>query len=562
MSDAASHGRRALAGLLVAVAMIACSGNDDADQDARALDPATSTLDGQTTDGQTTMAGRRTVVSPDGGSVCWAASADGGSGVAFTDVTADVGLVEPLTGMYGHAAAAADIDGDGWTDLFVGSFADRPTEDYQVRGADGAAPDRLLMGGPDGFRVDDSFPGERGRTSGATFADLDADGDLDLVVVRNPRSDDEVKRRPTVVYERAGDSWEEASTLADDVAGRSVAAIDVDRDGLLDLAIAGDRFGPGSSRLYRNLGDLDFEDATSEWGMPDDLETLAIAVVDLDADGWLDIVASGDERVLLGREGGFDVEREPVLEWEIIGNEDDPAGIAVGDLDADGRPDLVVGQHFNSTVDAGAQVPVRIFLNRTDDGELDLVDVTEQVGSPPLATKSPHVAITDVDNDGRPDIVTSAAAADGTPIVLHNVSADDALRFETVGQTGDGTYWVTGATDDFDHDGRVDVFMVAWEPATESPMFANDSAAGRWVTVGVESPHDTVVVTDADGQVDTRGWAQSTTGYAAGAAPVVRFGLGDLDVDAVEVTISTPEGERSLRVPVDSHVDDLRCPES
>ena len=48
-----------------------------------------------------------------------------GGPLGFEDVTGDVGLVEPLLGMYGHAAATADVDGDGWTDLFVGGFADR-----------------------------------------------------------------------------------------------------------------------------------------------------------------------------------------------------------------------------------------------------------------------------------------------------------------------------------------------------------------------------------------------------------------------------------------------------
>ncbi len=110
----------------------------------------------------------------DASGVCWSAAPAGGSGVAFADETAAAGLVDPLTGMYGHAVAGADVDGDGWTDLFVGGFADRPAEDYRERGATGPSPDRLLRGGPDGFAVDEAFPGEQARTSGATFADLDA----------------------------------------------------------------------------------------------------------------------------------------------------------------------------------------------------------------------------------------------------------------------------------------------------------------------------------------------------------------------------------------------------
>ena len=77
------------------------------------------------------------------------------------DATEQWGADEPLTGMRAHAIATADVNGDGWTDVFVGSFADRPVAEYQQRGATGPAPDRLLLGGPSGFRVDPSFPGEQ-----------------------------------------------------------------------------------------------------------------------------------------------------------------------------------------------------------------------------------------------------------------------------------------------------------------------------------------------------------------------------------------------------------------
>ena len=310
------------------------------------------------------------------------ASSDPASGLV--DATAELGLVDALVGIYGHAAAAADVNADGWTDLFVAGFADRPEDEYRHRGAEGPSPDRLLLGGPDGFRPDDAFPGELARTSGATFADLDGDGDIDLVVARNPRPDGEIADRPTTVYDNRAGSWVAAATLAHDVGARSIAALDVDRDGLGDLAVLGDRFGGGPTTFLRNLGGFEFQDATAAWGIPDDLYGLALATVDLDGDGWVDVVTSGDERVLLGGPDGFTVVELPVLRWEVHGDEDDSAGIAVGDLDGDGRPDLAVGQHFNSTVDDGQRVPVRLFLNRSEAGAAALEDVTEAAGSPGL----------------------------------------------------------------------------------------------------------------------------------------------------------------------------------
>jgi hypothetical protein len=304
--------------------------------------------------------------------------------------------------------------------------------------------------------------------------------------------------------------------------------------------------------FLRNAGDLTFEDATDAWGAPDDLYGLALATVDLDGDGWLDVVTSGDERVLRGGPDGFTVERVPALRWETFGDEDDPAGIAVGDLDGDGRPDLAVGQHFNSTVDDGEEVPVRLFLNRSDDG-IDLVDVTEQAGSPALWTKSPHVAIADVDNDGLADVVTSAATADGLPLILHNRGVDGAVpRFDAGGEPGDGMYWVTGVTADLDRDGLVDLFEVSWEPSVASSLFRGTGAPGSWVEVDVRALGPATagarVEARVGGDLVATGWAASTTGYAAGAPPVVHLGLGAAAGD-VELTV-TPAGADPLTLTV------------
>jgi hypothetical protein len=615
MADTAAHdtapraaglagrsGRARAAAAVVALALVAaCSGGSDGDEAA----PATTTDDPSSSPTTADAA-------PAGAGVCWSAPPADGSGIAFDDATEESGLVEPLTGMRGHAAAAADVDGDGWTDLFVGGFADRPVDEYRERGADGPAPDRLLRGGPDGYTVDPSFPGETARTSGAVFADLDDDGDPDLVVTRNPRPDDELSARPTTVYRNDGDAWVAATTLLPDTAARSVAALDVDRvglvdlavardrfgvgprrllrktcdlgfeeateagglpddglglargpgdrDGLVDLAVAGDRFGDGPTRLLRNTGDLGFEDASEAWGLPDDVFGLALAPVDLDGDGWLDIVVSGDPRVLRGGPDGFTVVEQPVLAWDVHGDEDDPAGIAVGDLDGDGRPDLAIGQHFNSTVDEGEQVPVRLFLNRSEtEGGIDLEDVTDEAGSPALWTKSPHVAIVDLDADGRNDVVTSAVSADGTPLVLHGTGVTDGVpRFDVVGEPGDGPYWITGVADDLDHDGRVDVFMVEWEPSLPSILFRNTGAGGPWVGLDVSAlgagvAGARVEVTGTAGDALGTTFAASTTGYAAGAPPVVHVGLGDAVADGDTVTVvATPvDGDpRTAEVPV------------
>ena len=115
--------------------------------------------------------------------------------------------------MMGHTVAVGDVNGDGWEDLFVGTFADRPVQEYQFRGATGPSPDRLLLGGPSGFTADPSFPEMYGRTASAAFADLDGDADLDLVIGRNYRNTLR-GNLPTVVLKNDGGhfSWPRRSS--------------------------------------------------------------------------------------------------------------------------------------------------------------------------------------------------------------------------------------------------------------------------------------------------------------------------------------------------------------
>lgn len=482
---------------------------------------------------------------------CWGApplAPAGGDRVSFENVTTDVGLLEPLTGMHGHAAAAGDVNRDGRTDLFVGGFADRDASVYAVRGASGPTPDRLLLGGPDGFTIDPTFPDDLARTSGAVFADLDADGDDDLVVARNQRGRDGIGGRPSVVRENLGDGWVDRTVLAAGVGARSIAAVDLDRDGILDLVIVGDRWGDGPTEVHRGLGNFEFDDVTTEWGVPDDFRGLGAATVDLDGDGWVDVAMNGDPRVLLGGPNGFVAAVVPELAWETFGDEDDPAGIAVGDLDGDDRPDLVLGQHFNSTLDFGERVPVRILLNRSEPEAPAFDDVTDASGSPALWTKSPHVEIADVDNDGLSDVVTSATSASGSPVVLRQTGrVDGSPRFETVGDEGSGGYWVTGVTEDLDRDGRVDVFLVEWEPTLASVMAQNTSDSGSWLEIDTSTVPGAVgravsVEDSSSGDVLARAWSASTTGYAGGSSGIVHVGLGKAP-DTVTVRIDTTDNE-------------------
>lgn len=104
--------------------------------------------------------------------VCWSSPGGDAAGpVAFDESTEQANLLQPFRG---HAAAVGDVNGDDLSDLVVGTFADRPAEDYAVRGVDGPNTDRLLVSDPV-LTLVEGWSDELFRTSGALFGDLDAE---------------------------------------------------------------------------------------------------------------------------------------------------------------------------------------------------------------------------------------------------------------------------------------------------------------------------------------------------------------------------------------------------
>lgn len=395
--------------------------------------------------------------------------------VNLVDATAALGALEPLLGIRGHAVAVGDVNSDGWQDLFVGTFADRPAGTYAARGADGPAPDRLLLGGPDGFAMDESFPGRLARSAGAVFADLDADGDPDLVVSRNVRRGE----TGTEIYRNDDGRLVAAGILDADRGGRAIGALDFDGDGLVDLYLVEDRWSGASSVLYRNEGGLGFSDVTTEAGLATDVWGLGLGIADLDLSGTLDLVIGGSNRVFLGDGvGGFVESSGLIWEWETFGAEDDVAHVAIDDVDRDGRPDLVLGQHYNSTIDFGETVPVRLYLNRTEaPGAPEFVDATDAAGLVGLATKSPKVLLVDIDDNGWLDIVTTASTGSGSEpaILLNRGLVNGAVGFTPPTGLGDQQYWIDAALIDVDRDGDQDLFLVEWEPSLGSVVLRNGS---------------------------------------------------------------------------------------
>ncbi len=256
----------------------------------------------------------------------------------FFDATRDLPMM---------AGAVIDIDGDGLDELFFGGGAGQA--DALFRYIDGGFEDISQLVGIGGKVAAPSI--------GAVSFDLDEDGPTDLLVTR---------RDGVFLLHNLGGHFESLRLPIepDDKSSPATLTVgDYDRDGDGDIFLATylkqelmegqtifNQQGYGSnSLLLRNDGALHFTDVTQEVGLQYTHNTFQGVFVDLDADGWLDLVVAydtGEPRIYQNHRGErFSVEVNP-----LSGQFAYPMGIAVGDYDNDRRVDLF----FSNT---GSTVP-------------------------------------------------------------------------------------------------------------------------------------------------------------------------------------------------------------
>jgi hypothetical protein len=454
----------------------------------------------------------------------------------FRDVTAETGLREPLKGMMGHAAAWGDVNADGWVDLFVGTFADRPAEDYRAGGAKGPVPNMLFINNRGRF----SLSGQEsiawlGRASGSVMADLDNDGLSELYVANNGR----LGNRNLLYHNRGKGQMVDVTAqtgapLHLPETARSALVFDFDGDALLDLLVlASIRKAP--SMLFRNLGDMKFERSHA---LPDDLIGLGAAAGDLTGNGRPDLFVGGSNRLFVNMGGRFREAVELDLDWGFTAEDRAPScGVALGDFDHDGNQDILIGAHTKRPW--GEPSSVRLLRNLgSTTSKVRFEEVTKKVGIASLRMRNPHVEMRDFDNDGWPDLYTSIVTfKDGNvhPVIYRNGGAqpdrlpeftetgfihrpdfpepDDMVPNESGGRffdrmvaNGKVMYFAPGPSADFDGDGRLDLFLPCWFPRSPSLLLRNETPSANYLEVEVI----------ASGKVNRQGIGAMVQAYRAG----------------------------------------------
>ena len=504
----------------------------------------------------------------------------------FRDVAAETGLGEPLRGAMTHAAAWGDVDGDGQLDLFVGTYADRPAGNYIAGGASGPVPNRLLINRNGRFTLSQQEAiAWLGRASGAVLADLDNDGMADLYVANNGR----LGNRNLLYHNRGAGRMVDVTALAGapvqlPETARSVGVLDFDGDGLLDLLVLGS-VRRSQTLLFRNRGGMKFELSDAIAG---DAAGLGVAVGDLTGNGWPDVMIGGPNRLFVNLGGGkFREATELGIEEQFTREDDAPScGIAFGDVDRDGDPDMLIGSHHKSPW--ARPNAIRLYRNLGSTPQrVRFEEITEQVGIVKYPVKVPHVEIRDFDNDGWGDLYTAVVtlrngkvhpaiyrnlglSAQGLPkfretAFVHRPDfpgPEDYVRgersntfYERLVSNRKVMYFAPGPSADFDRDGRLDLFLPSWWPKLPSMLLRNETPSGHYLDV-------TVV---GSGRLNRMGIGAMVRAYRAGGAgrpesllaseqiatgygfcsghfPLAHLGLGDAAVCDVVVTLPHGRG--------------------
>jgi len=527
--------------------------------------------------------------------------------VTFTDVAARSGIgLRHFPGVrstqlpedMGSGAAWGDYDGDGDDDLFIVNVS-APLTESKPSATTASATARLYRNDHGTF-VDvttSAGVGVWGCGMAAAWADADGDGQLDLVVT--------TWGRLYLLHNRGNGTFEDR-TAASGLAGftgfwTGASWADYDRDGDLDLYICGylqyrydpadadklssqfdaevpsalnpSSFPPERNLLFRNDGHGRFTEVARAAGV-DDLtgRSLSAAWCDFDDDGWLDLYVANDVSDNALFRNLHDGRFENISHTAWVADPRGAMGLAVGDWDRDGDFDIFV-THWLAQENALFS-NLRIVSPGAQPGRLIFTDVADEMGLGQVSLDYVKwgTSFFDYDNDGWPDLLSVNGSTFQNPRDRRRLIP---MRHHLYWNRGDrdGFFEISAvagaaltqpsvgrgaAFADYDKDGDVDVLMVNHGDAPR--LLRNEGGnRGHWLEVRVRGRRDPqglgALVVVSSGGLTGRQQIGSQPSYLSQNSTLVHFGLGKAEIaDSLTVRFASGREIVESNVPADQIV--------
>ena len=266
-------------------------------------------------------------------------------------------------------------------------------------------------------------------------------------------------------------SFATQQTFATGSGPHSVAAADLNADGLIDLVVCNQHEGTVSVLLNTTMPGATTPTFATQQAFTVGTNPVAAAIADIDGDGQPDLIvanASSGTLSILRNTTAAGATAPSFDDQQTFATGSYPYSVAATDLDGDGKLDLAVANVGSGTLS--------LLRNTTAAGATTLTFDAQQLIR--VGTEPASVAVADFNADGRPDLVVADFIV-GQASVLLNTTAAGAAAFSFADKQDLATDVspVSVATGDFNGDGKRDA-VVANSFTYTASVFINSTAAG------------------------------------------------------------------------------------